>query len=480
VKKNQLLSLPAWLAAVPFMLGLAVMGPVWADEQLVLPEPVVADLDLTPAEVVVPPLSQAEIERLIDQRVEARLQAMPRPRYVPATDILPPQGAILIETDADRGEFPFSAALSGFVQLRWLEFARSSTNWTDSTGQNFPVTNINTFNLNRFFITTAGHVVDERLLYNITIFGTTDNGLRAPIVPIGFGGFKWSEAAMLAVGMTQVFVTREWPEAPAWQMGVERSMANTFFRPGFSPGVFAKGSLGDRTLFYQAGIWNGIDGGTLGTLRQGTSMAFAGTSWWEPLAPFGLGYGDMSYHRDPAVRLGLGGCYGRTQELRIVGGNPEDTLIRLSDGTPLNRPGALGDGTQIDQFRYHLASVDAGWKYRGWAVNFEYYFRLLNNFIGDGPFERNSVYDQGGNGYVSWCFLPRTLEAYGRSSVVTGDYGTGQEYGGGINWYLKKSRQARLTLEALSILRSPAQNPLYPYRAGFSGTAIQTQLMVIF
>jgi len=188
----------------------------------------------------------------------------------------------------------------------------------------------------------------------------------------------------------------------------------------------------------------------------------------------------MSYHRDPALRLGLGGCYGRTQELRIVGGNPEDTLIRLSDGTPLNRPGALGDGTQIDQFRYHLASVDAGWKYRGWAVNFEYYFRLLNNFVGDGPFERNSVYDQGGNGYVSWCFLPRTLEAYGRSSVVTGDYGTGQEYGGGVNWYLKKSRQARLTLEALSILRSPAQNPLYPYRAGFSGTAIQTQLMVIF
>ncbi len=57
MKKNQLLSLPAWLTAVPFMLGLAVMGSVWADEQLVLPEPVVADLDLPPAEVVVPPLS---------------------------------------------------------------------------------------------------------------------------------------------------------------------------------------------------------------------------------------------------------------------------------------------------------------------------------------------------------------------------------------------------------------------------------------
>jgi hypothetical protein len=30
------------------------------------------------------------------------------------------------------------------------------------------------------------------------------------------------------------------------------------------------------------------------------------------------------------------------------------------------------------------------------------------------------------------------------------------------------------------MVRNPAQNILYPYRAGFSGTAIQTQLMVAF
>ena len=83
-------------------------------------------------------------------------------------------------------------------------------------------------------------------------------------------------------------------------------------------------------------------------------------------------------------------------------------------------------------------------------------------------------------GYVSWCFVPRTYEIYGRSSFVTGPYGSGQEYGGGFNWYVRRSRQARLTLEALSIIRSPAQNFLYPYRAGFSGTALQTQFVVAF
>ena len=140
-------------------------------------------------EIAAPP-SRAEIEQLVDEAVAARLRSMPRPRYIPATDLTPPLGAVLIETDAKRGEFPFSAALSGYIQLRWFEFARSATSWTDNAGRTLPVTNINTFNLNRFFLSTAGHVVDERLLYNITIFGTSDSGLRNPVVPIGFGGWK--------------------------------------------------------------------------------------------------------------------------------------------------------------------------------------------------------------------------------------------------------------------------------------------------
>ena len=70
-------------------------------------------------------------------------------------------------------------------------------------------------------------------------------------------------------------------------------MANTFFRPGFSPGAQANGSLLDGELHYLAGIWNAIDGGTAGVLRKGTSMAFAGNTWWEPLGPWGFGAGDM-------------------------------------------------------------------------------------------------------------------------------------------------------------------------------------------
>ena len=420
------------------------------------------------------------LSELVDQAVTARLAGIPRPRYIPATDLAPPRGLLLSKEDGSRGDFPFAMALGGYLQLRWLEFARSATTWTDSAGNTRAINNINAFNLNRFMITMSGHVVDERLIYNFSFFGTSNGGARAGVVPIGMAGWKFSEAVTLGAGVTQVPGSREWLDMSPWNLGIDRSMANTFFRPGFSPGAMAIGSLFDKTVHYKAGVWNAIDGGTLGVLRRGTSMAWAGNTWWEPLAPFGFGYGDMEYHEDAAIRLGCSGVYAPTYALGVLGLNPEDTIVRLSDGTPLALPNALGPNSRVNQFLYQLATVDAGWKYRGLAANFEYYFRTLDGFKGTGAFARSSIFDHGGLGYLSWCIVPQTYEIYARSSVVTGPYGTGQEYGGGFNYYINRSRQGRFTLEALHMNRNPAQNILYPYRAGSSGTAIQTQFVVAF
>jgi hypothetical protein len=472
----------------------AARGP--ADDVPPAPDPAAAltepatpeDAENAPVELPGEPDAPAEAElteddlaQLVDQAVQARLAGIPRPRYIPATDLVPPKGLLLHATRPAKGEFPFALALSGYMQLRWFEFARSATQWTNSAGQLRPINNINTFNLNRYLINFAGHVVDERLVYNFGLFGTSDIGINLGVVPIGLAGWKFSEAATIGAGVTPVPGTREWINPSQWTIGVDRSMANTFFRPGFSPGALVIGSLAEETVHYQAGVWNAIDGGTAGVLRRGTSMAFAGNTWWEPWAPFGFGMGDMEHHEDLAIRLGTSGVYAPTYSRIIPDLNPENTIVRLSDGTPISTLGALGGpNSRVDSFLYNLATIDAGLKYQGWAVNFEYYFRLLDNFKGTGPFDRSSVFDQGGMGYLSWCFVPRTYEVYARSSVVTGPFGTGQEYGGGFNAYIRRSRQARLSLEALHMNRNPANNLLYPYRAGYTGTAIQTQLMVAF
>jgi hypothetical protein len=434
--------------------------------------------DIEPAQYLEELLTREDVRQEVDRAVAAHIGNIPRPRYIPATDLAPPKGLLLFKSKPR--EFPFSVALGGFLQLRWFEFIRTAETWTDSAGNPRPVNNINIFTLNRFLISLSGHVVDERLIYAFAFFGTANTGIRAGVVPIGMAGWKFDDAATIGMGVTPVPGSREWINASPWTIGVDRSMANTFFRPGFSPGAVALGSLFDDTVHYQAGVWNSIDGGTAGVLRRGVSMAWAGNTWWEPWAPFGIGYGDMEHHEEAAIRIGTSGVYANTAALGFLGQNPEDTIVRLSDGTPLVLPGALGPGTQIERYRYRLATVDVGWKYAGWAANVEYYFRTLDDFVGTGPFARAGMLDHGGLGYLSWCYIPRTFEIYGRSSVVTGPYGTGQEYGLGCNWYVNRSRQGRLTLEALNMVRNPAQNILYPYRAGFSGTAIQTQFMAVF
>jgi hypothetical protein len=492
---------PADISLLGLLVGIWILGSIAVSSRAAGESEQTSDdrliqLELTPAADGPPPAPVAEtlpapqasptplldpldFEALVQAEVRRQLAATRRAAYTPATDTAPPKGLKLYDAK-QTGGFPFSANIDGFMQVRWFEFARGATGWQNAAGQFEPISNINSFNINRFMITPYGYVVDERIIWSLTLFGTTDNGKNDAIVPLGVVGWKFNDNLSITGGTTFVASTREWIISNRWMQGVDRSMANTFFRPSYSPGVEANGTLADDRLTYRAGVWNSIQGATSGVLRKGTSMAWAGNVWWEPNGPFGLGYSDMEYHDDPVWRIGTSGLTARTEAIDSAGENPEDTIVRLSDGTPIALPNVLGAGSTVNEFDLSLATIDAGWKYRGIALNFEYYFRLIDNLTGVGTFDRSSLYDQGGQAYVAWCVVPRTYEFYGRSSAVTGPFGTGQEYGGGFNWYWFGSRQSRFTFEALHILRSPADNILYPYRAGYTGTAIQTQLCLIF
>jgi len=102
-----------------------------------------AELDLTPP-AAMPDAAQADavvaeptdplalfpdderFEAAIDRAVAARLARRP-PLYVPATDVAPPKGLVLHATTHANSRYPFALALTGFIQGRWLELARSTT-----------------------------------------------------------------------------------------------------------------------------------------------------------------------------------------------------------------------------------------------------------------------------------------------------------------------------------------------------------------
>ena len=132
---------------------LEAAAPEPADSPPPAPEPWASESPEQPEAI-----SDADLQQRIDEAVEARLAGIPRPRYIPATDLVPPRGLSLY---ADKqGRVPFALALGGFMQLRWFEFARSATEWTETTGRVLPINNINTFNINRFLIAFNGYLLD--------------------------------------------------------------------------------------------------------------------------------------------------------------------------------------------------------------------------------------------------------------------------------------------------------------------------------
>jgi hypothetical protein len=115
------------------------------------------------------------------------------------------------------------------------------------------------------------------------------------------------------------------------------------------------------------------------------------------------------------------------------------------------------------------------------SISGEYLLRWLDNFqfVGvQSPIR--SLFDHGGLLQAGYFVIPKKLEPYARTSCVTGQFGSGNEYGGGVNWYPKSSRELRITAEVLRINRSPAENLLTGYRAGESGTLFQLQCIVDF
>ncbi|MGZ3386034.1 MAG: hypothetical protein ACXWNF_13630 [Isosphaeraceae bacterium] len=160
--------------------------------------------------------------------------------------------------------------------------------------------------------------------------------------------------------------------------------------------------------------------------------------------------------------------------------NPEDTILRLSNGTPLFRPGALGPGVELFSTGVQLWTIDAAVKYRGLGISGEYFFRWLDGFKETGRSPFRTLFDQGALLQAGYFVTPGKLETFARTSFVTGPFGGGNEFGGGVNWYVKGSRDWRLTFEVLRINHSPAQNILTGYRAGESGTLFQLQWFTDF
>ena len=397
----------------------------------------------------------------------------------------PDVGFVVLEPE-DPEAAPFQLNFRLYGQGRYTGFARSQNTWTQSNGEISPVLNQSNIELNRMWFAMSGYGFDPKLVYSFIAYPSTASG---SVYFLGWGGYKFDASFNLYIGYYKVPGTREWLTRWYFAEGSDRSMATTFFRPNYSPGIWANGALTDSFHYYLF-IGDAFAGNTSDFVqgRVNTNMVYSANVWWEPLGEYGESMNDLKAHDHWVMRTGSSSTYHR--HVREPGdisnatgtvNNPDATVFRLSDGTPLNAVGALGPGVLLNAETVYLLSLDMGFKYRGFSIYNEYMLRWLGNFqTSGGPPTVNALFDWGSVLQTGYFLTPETVELFTRGSFVRGQFGTGWEAGGGVAWFPKRNSHLRCSLEVLRILRAPAQSPTTPYLAGESGTAILGQFQFVF
>jgi len=160
----------------------------------------------------------------------------------------------------------------------------------------------------------------------------------------------------------------------------------------------------------------------------------------------------------------------------------DNAQIRISDGNIVFRPALFGPGINITDVVDQPMSFDAGVKYRGFAVEGEYYWRRLDNFRGTGvdalPFDH--LTDTGFQVQVSAMVVPRTAQLYVSGSKVFGDYGNPSDVRVGVNVFPWKNQVVRWNTEFIHLNRSPVGALSLPYAVGGNGPVFASNLLVNF
>ena len=387
------------------------------------------------------------------------------------------RGFVIRPTDPD--ETPFELKINGQNQIRYTGFSREEPDWTDSAGNVTPLNNMSSFQIPRGRLILSGFTFRKELLYNFNIdyntVGSSQINFRAYWL-----AWRFNRAMTIYAGQSKVPGGREWLLSFVDMQGADRSMATTFFRPSLSQGIWATGEPADG-VFYHVMMSNGFN--TLGSTPQQLSslMAFSGSVWCQPLGDFGRGYSDFEWHAEPAIRVGTSLTYAPEEGPQGGSTVPENSPIRLSDGTLITQTGALAPGTTLNAFKIGLASVDFAYKHRGFSLSGEFYSQNLFALRASGPIPQSSIYQFGGFAQAGYFVIPQKLEPYARTSHVTGPSGTGAEYAGGFNWFfLPEKQNLRFTLDAAWLDHCPADQNRTNYQAGQTGILVRSQIQIFF
>jgi hypothetical protein len=391
-------------------------------------------------------------------------------------------GMVIWETPAD-ARVPFLLKFNINTQLRYLNTQDSDETFTDHLGLGREVHTRNDITVNRAMFILGGYVFDQRLRYSFTVW--TSAGAASIVVASNIG-WQFNKALTITAGYTGVPGSRSLVNTFPFFTSTDRSMADNFFRPGFTQGAWANGELGNG-LNYLAFVGNGLNTLNISANKIDTHLATSGSVWWEPMGAYAEPgksrnmYDD--YFASKKVRIRIGTAFTRSREDRFSNldqSSPENTSLYNSDGVLTFSTGAFAPGVTVNVATYRMWAVDGGIKWRGLAINGQYFVRWLSDFDADGALPLASTTDHGAELTVGHFVDPKTVMVYGRGSWVRGQFGNSHEYGGGVKWYFLPTERVWLNAELFEIDRAPYSGAFTPYTAGMTGWVPMVQTVLAF
>jgi hypothetical protein len=391
-------------------------------------------------------------------------------------------GIVIWETPSD-ARVPFLLKFNINTQIRYLNTQNSDEDFTDHLGVVREVNPRNDITVNRAMFILGGYIFDQRARYSFTVW--TSAGAASIVVASNIG-WQFNKALTIMGGYTGVPGSRSLVNTFPFFTSSDRSMADNFFRPGFTQGAWATGELG-KGLNYLTFVGNGLNTLNISANKIDTHLALSGSVWWEPLGAYGEPgksrnmYDD--YFASKQVRARIGTAFTRSREDRFSNldqSSPENTSLYNSDGVLTFSTGAFAPGVTVNVATYRMWAIDGGIKWNGLAINGQYFVRWLNDFDADGPLPLTSTMDHGAEVTAGYFVTPKKVMVYGRGSWVRGEFGDSHEYGGGVKWHFLPTERLWLNGEVFKINRAPYSGAFTPYTAGMTGWVPMVQTILAF
>ena len=366
-----------------------------------------------------------------------------------------------------------SITLAFYVLARYLNQKGIDETYTNHKGDVITIDRRQDIQFQKSNLYFRGWVGDPKLRY--TVFVWTSNATQGQGAQVVVGGniqYKFNKYAEAGIGINGLpsvrSISGQWP---GWFRADARPIADEYFRGSFTTGVYLQGEI-TKDVYYKSMLGNNLSALGVDAGQMDNTLDTWSTSVWWVTNDFGrlMSYGDYEEHEKIATVLG--GSYTRSTENRQSQPDadaPENSQVRISDGTGIFAVNAFAPDTQVINAKYQMASFNGGLKYNGYSLDLECFMRWVSDFDTVGTIPVSSLFDTGYTVQGSAMIINKTLQVYSTYSYINGEYGKPWELTGGLNWFPFKTKFFRVNPEIMYENHAPVGYLSYPTQVGSNG-----------